>query len=228
MTNNSEEAVPTTQAPAQSGIETVSSQQISIEFEARRCIHSRFCVLWQPQVYQANVQGPWIHPAADTVEAIVAVAHNCPSGAIRYRRLDGGPDERSPAVNLIYIRENGPLAVRAEIVINGNRIGYRATLCRCGASQNKPFCDGSHSNAGFSASGEPTSIDTPALTTRDGPLEILPQRNGPLRVRGNLEICSGTGRTVKRTTGEALCRCGHSRSKPFCDGSHAGAGFIAD
>jgi CDGSH-type Zn-finger protein len=146
----------------------------------------------------------------------------------RYRRHDGGPDEKSPAVNLIYIRENGPLAVRAEIVINGNRIGYRATLCRCGASQNKPFCDGSHSNAGFSASGEPASIDTPALTTRDGPLEILPQRNGPLRVRGNLEICSGTGRTVKRTTGEALCRCGHSRSKPFCDGSHAGAGFIAD
>jgi hypothetical protein len=43
-------------------------------------------------------------------------------------------------VNLIYIRENGPLAVRAEIVINGNRMGYRATLCRCRASQSKTFC----------------------------------------------------------------------------------------
>jgi CDGSH-type Zn-finger protein/uncharacterized Fe-S cluster protein YjdI len=215
-------------APGQSGIETAASPKITIEFEARRCIHSRFCVLWQPQVYKANVQGPWIDPAADTVEAVVAVAHNCPSGAIRYQRHDGGPDEKSPPVNLIYIRENGPLAVRAQIVVDRKPIGYRATLCRCGASNNKPFCDGSHNATGFTATGEPASIDTPTLTTRDGPLEILPQRNGPLRVRGNIEICSGTGRTVKRTMGEALCRCGHSRNKPFCDGSHASAGFIAD
>ena len=134
MTDNTKQAVPATQALAQSGIETASSPQITIEFEARRCIHSRFCVLWQPQVYKANVQGPWIDPTADTVEAVVAVAHNYPSGAIRYKRHDGGPDEKSPAVNLIYIRENGPLAARAEIVINGTPIGYRATLCRCGAS----------------------------------------------------------------------------------------------
>ena len=49
-----------------------------------------------------------------------------------------------------------------------------------------------------------------------------------LSVRGNLEICSGTGRTVKRTAGEMLCRCGHSQNKPFCDGSHVKAGFQAD
>jgi CDGSH-type Zn-finger protein/uncharacterized Fe-S cluster protein YjdI len=219
---------PAIDATAQGGIETASAPGITIAFEAKRCIHSRFCVLWQPHVYKANVQGPWIDPAADTVEAIVAVAHNCPSGAIRYERHDGGPSEKSPAVNLIYVRENGPLAVRAQIVLNGKLIGYRATLCRCGASNNKPFCDGSHNAAGFSASGEPATANTPALDSRDGPLEILPQLNGPLRVKGNLEICSGTGRTVKRTTGEALCRCGHSQNKPFCDGSHAKIGFRAD
>jgi CDGSH-type Zn-finger protein/uncharacterized Fe-S cluster protein YjdI len=219
---------PATAATLQSGIETASSPGITIAFEARRCIHSRFCVLWQPHVYKANVQGPWIDPAADTVEAVVAVAHNCPSGAIRYERHDGGPSEKPPAVNLIYVRENGPLAVRAQIVVNGKPVGYRATLCRCGASKNKPFCDGSHNAAGFLASGEPATGETPALEVRDGPLQILPQRNGPLRVKGNLEICSGTGRTVKRTAGEALCRCGHSQNKPFCDGSHAKVGFLAD
>jgi CDGSH-type Zn-finger protein/uncharacterized Fe-S cluster protein YjdI len=219
---------PATDATVQGGIETASAPGITIAFDARRCIHSRFCVLWQPHVYKANVRGPWIDPAADTVEAIVAVAHNCPSGAIRYERHDGGPSEGSPAVNLIYVRENGPLAVRAEIVLNGKLVGYRATLCRCGASKNKPFCDGSHNAAGFSASGEPATAATPALDSRDGPLEILPQPNGPLRVKGNLEVCSGTGRTVKRTTGEALCRCGHSQNKPFCDGSHAKIGFRAD
>jgi len=215
-------------AARQNGVETASATGITIEFEAKRCIHSRFCVLWQPQVYKANVQGPWIDPAADTVEAVVAVAHNCPSGAIRYQRHDGGPSEKPPAVNLVYLRENGPLAVRAEIVLNGKPVGYRATLCRCGASKSKPYCDGSHNAAGFLASGEPATAVTPALQSRDGPLEILPQRDGPLRVKGNLEICSGTGRTVKRTTGEALCRCGHSHNKPFCDGSHAKVGFVAD
>jgi CDGSH-type Zn-finger protein len=72
------------------------------------------------------------------------------------------------------------------------------------------------------------TIETPILASRNGPLKILPQHNGPLRMRGNIEICSGTGRTVKRTTAEAFCRCGHSANKPFCDGSHARVGFLAD
>jgi CDGSH-type Zn-finger protein/uncharacterized Fe-S cluster protein YjdI len=212
----------------ESNIETAATSKITIKFETKRCIHARFCSLWQPHVYRANVQGRWIYPEADSVEAVVAVAHNCPSGAIRYERHDGGPNEKPPVVNLIYVRENAPLAVRAQIVLNGTPIGYRATLCRCGASKNKPFCDNSHKEIYFAASGEPATVETPTLTIRDGPLEILPQRHGPLRIRGNLEICSGTGRTVKRTAVETLCRCGHSRNKPFCDGSHAGAGFIAD
>jgi CDGSH-type Zn-finger protein/uncharacterized Fe-S cluster protein YjdI len=215
-------------AAAEDGIETAASPEVTIKFATKRCIHSRFCVLWQPQVYKANVQGPWIDPAADSVEAVVAVAHNCPSGAIQYQRHDGKPDETPPRVNLINIRENGPLALRAEIVLNGKPVGFRATLCRCGASNNKPFCDSSHKTVGFAATGEPTTIDTPALAARNGPLQVAPQRNGPLRMIGNFEICSGTGRTVKRTSGEALCRCGHSQNKPFCDGSHARVGFVAD
>ena len=52
-------------------------------------------------------------------------------------------------------------------------------------------------------------------------LDIRPQRNGPLVISGNLEICAGTGRTVDRVTGARLCRCGGSQNKPFCDGTHA-------
>lgn len=208
-------------------IESAESPGVTLKFEAKRCIHSRFCVLWQPQVYMANVKGPWLNPAAESVEAVVAVAHNCPSGAIQYTRHDGHPDEQAPPINLINIRENGPLAFRAEIVLNQRPLGYRATLCRCGASKNKPFCDNSHHDMPFAASGEPATVESPALAARDGPLQVEPQPNGPLRVRGNVEICSGTGRTVKRSTGEALCRCGQSANKPFCDGSHKRAGFIA-
>ncbi len=207
------------------GVETVEGQALTLHFEARRCIHARFCVTGAPTVFLANVQGPWIHPDTLDVERLAAIAQECPSGAIRYQRKDGRPDEAAPPVNLAAIREAGPLAVRGQLQIDGRAAGYRATLCRCGASKNKPFCDGSHHEVGFSASGEPASGATQMLPVRDGVLAIDPQTDGPLQVRGNLEITSGTGRVVARVTTARLCRCGGSANKPFCDGTHAKIGF---
>ncbi|MDX2275407.1 MAG: CDGSH iron-sulfur domain-containing protein [Hyphomonadaceae bacterium] len=78
----------------------------------------------------------------------------------------------------------------------------------------------------FDASGEPPTGDkTDMLAVRDGPLEVAPQLDGPLMVRGNLEIISGTGRMVARLQAAKLCRCGHSNTKPYCDGKHAMIGF---
>jgi CDGSH-type Zn-finger protein/uncharacterized Fe-S cluster protein YjdI len=210
------------------GVESVEGTALTLHFEAKRCIHSRHCVLGQPGVFKANVVGAWLDPDATTAEGLVTVAHMCPSGAIRYTRKDGGPPEPVPPVNLIQLRENGPLGFRGELVLDGAAIGYRATLCRCGASQNKPFCDGSHAKVGFAATGEPETRPSEPLAARNGPLEIRPQRNGPLELRGNLEVCAGTGRTIDRLTTVRLCRCGHSGHKPFCDGTHAKVGFTAD
>jgi len=221
-------AAPVSAAPGASGsdgIERVRGERLELNFEAKRCIHSRFCVTWTPQVFLANVKGPWIHPDAMPVERVVEVAHACPSGAIRYQRLDGGAQEAAPPVNLATVREAGPDAFRAQLQIDGAPAGFRATLCRCGASKNKPYCDGSHHEIGFSASGEPPTGKTDVLAVRDGVLAIDPQTNGPLRVRGNLEILSGTGRAVARVTSAYLCRCGGSANKPFCDGTHAKIGF---
>ncbi|WP_288142825.1 CDGSH iron-sulfur domain-containing protein [Mesorhizobium sp.] len=155
----------------------------------------------------------------------MAIAESCPSGAITYIRKDGGPQEQPPVVNTVRIRENGPLALHAEIVLDGET-SFRATLCRCGASENKPFCDGSHTKSGFTATGEPVLKDTPALDARNGPLTVTPTKNGPLKLEGNLEIVTGTGHTVDRTQRTFLCRCGHSANKPFCDGTHKKVGFV--
>jgi CDGSH-type Zn-finger protein/uncharacterized Fe-S cluster protein YjdI len=209
----------------ENGIETASGHLLTLRFEARRCIHSRFCVLGQPSVYKANVQGPWIDPDAATVEDNIGIAHSCPSGAITYERKDGGPEESAPKVNLVTLRENGPYAFRAPLMIDGVFAGFRATLCRCGASKNKPFCDASHYEIGFSATGEAAPGTFEALGVRDGDLEITPYRNGPLALAGNLEILSGTGRTIMKTKSTRLCRCGHSANKPYCDGTHARIGF---
>jgi CDGSH-type Zn-finger protein/uncharacterized Fe-S cluster protein YjdI len=207
------------------GVEHVEGRALTLKYETKRCIHARHCVLGQPGVFKANVQGPWLDPDATSTEGLVTVAHMCPSGAIRYARKDGGRDEAAPPVNLLQLRENGPLGLRAELVIDGKPAGFRATLCRCGASQNKPFCDGSHNGIGFVATGEPATRPSEPLAARGGVLDIRPQKNGPLVVRGNLEVCAGTGRTVDRVTSVRLCRCGGSANKPFCDGTHATIGF---
>jgi CDGSH-type Zn-finger protein/uncharacterized Fe-S cluster protein YjdI len=219
---------PATTTTTQDGIESVETDKLTLIYEGKRCIHARNCVTWGPSVFLANVKGPWIHPDTMDVERVAELAHVCPSGAIRYRRKDGRPDEAAPPVNLAAVREAGPYAFRGDLRVNGASIGFRATLCRCGASKNKPFCDSSHHDIGFNASGEPaTGTQTEMLAVRDGPLQIDPQVNGPLQIRGNLEITSGTGRMVARVTSARLCRCGQSANKPFCDGSHARVGFVA-
>ncbi len=207
--------------------ETVKGRAVTVEFEGERCIHSRNCVLDHPDVFVPNVEGDWIHPDATSADEVMRVAKNCPSGAIRCQRHDGGAEEAPPLVNTVRVRENGPLAFNAPLTIRGHADGFRATLCRCGASKRKPWCDGRHAQTGFAATGEVAVIASQPLPARDGPLVVEPQRNGPLEVTGNLEIVSGAGRTINRVTRAVLCRCGHSDNKPYCDGSHRRIGFVA-
>ena len=209
------------------GIDVVEGRDITVRFEGRRCIHARFCVTQDPATFLANVEGPWIRPDDSDAEDLVAVIRECPSGALSYHRKDGH-DEKAPPANLLTMREDGPYAVRADMLLRGEPIGFRATLCRCGASKNKPYCDKSHKYVGFKATGEPDSRTTPLLDVRDGPLAVDPEPNGPLRIRGNVEIMSGTGRTVATLTTARLCRCGGSATKPFCDNTHRRNGFQAE
>lgn len=210
--------------------EVVRGREVTIRFDVNRCIHSRGCVLGHPEVYVPNVQGEWIHPDAATADTVMLTALNCPSGAIRVARNDGTVNsDAPPVVNTVRVRENGPLAIEAELSIRGQaQATPRATLCRCGNSKNKPFCDGAHASAGFTATGEPATNNFTELEVRNGPVKIQPLPNGPLLLLGNLEIVSGTGRTTDKVTKTALCRCGQSKNKPYCDGSHSAAGFAAD
>jgi len=209
-------------------IEEARGDKLVLRSEGKRCIHARHCVLGAPRVFLANVKGPWLYPDEMTVEQLAHVIQMCPSGSLTYERLDGGPQEPAPAINELRVRENGPYAVRASVDLIGHGALLRATLCRCGASQNKPFCDGSHNAIGFAATGEPPTRESTPLAERGGRLEIRPELDGPLVVTGSVEICCNTGRTVDRTTATRLCRCGGSSTKPFCDGTHARIGFRSE
>ena len=209
-------------------IETVRGKQATVRFNGERCIHSRHCVLDRPDVFVPNVAGEWIHPDRATSAQLAELAHNCPSGAIACTAADGSVMETAPLINSVRVRENGPLAVRAPVSIDGQDAGYRVTLCRCGASTHKPYCDGSHSGAGFAGSGEPAPTESAPLPQRNGALKVEPIHDGPLHVSGNLEVITGTGKTINRVTECWLCRCGHSGKKPYCDGTHKRVGFRSE
>jgi CDGSH-type Zn-finger protein/uncharacterized Fe-S cluster protein YjdI len=221
-------ATPATRS--ESDWEIARGQELTIRFNGRRCIHSRHCVLEAPAVFLANTPSPWIFPDQIPTRALIEVAHKCPSGAIQYEFNDGAPGELAPPVNQLRVWENGPYAFRAPLQIateGASAGGFRATLCRCGQSHDKPWCDGSHHGAGFRASGELLAELPGQAMGRAGVLQIIPHKNGPLEVRGNLEICAATGRRVALITEARLCRCGQSRNKPFCDLSHVAAAFEA-
>ncbi len=135
--------------------------------------------------------------------------------------------------NLIHPQIDGPLQVEGEIEIfaaDGTLIQKtsEARLCRCGKSSHKPFCDGSHRTDGFrdpvrvSRDYRPKAVEPGAA----GPaLRVSVRSNGPLRAQGEMEVCEADGRVAWSGAQASFCRCGASKNKPFCDGSHREIGF---
>ena len=128
------------------GVDYIEGRDLTLIYEGKKCIHSRFCVTWGPKVFIANVKGPWINPDAMSTEALTEIAHVCVSGAIRYKRKDGQPDEARAAgeSHLACAKAGRMRSAPTSGSTARPPASYRYTLCRCGASKNKPFCDGSH------------------------------------------------------------------------------------
>lgn len=199
----------------------VETEDLKISFDMKTCIHARKCWLGLPKVFDP-AQRPWIRPEGATTEEIVATIDACPSGALSYERQ--GASEAPAQVNTARVWENGPVELRGDLRLPGEDPRTRAVLCRCGKTENPPFCDGSHKD-GFEATGLPEPGESDALEAFDGPVEIKVFEDGPMVLQGNIEVIGSDGRRVAQKAKAFLCRCGASGSKPFCDGSHRGAGF---
>lgn len=204
-------------------VKKYQGQDLTITFDMKRCIHARNCFLKLPKVFDP-AQRPWVQPDNAATEEITAMIRTCPSGALAYEQSSTGA-ENPPAINRVAVLENGPLAIAGEVAIEGSAPQTRVTLCRCGLSKNKPFCDYSHVDAGFTATGEPAPKTPPENEDSGGAIVAERISDGPLKVAGNVEITSGTGRRIATLPQAYLCRCGASKNKPFCDGSHKDAGF---
>lgn len=204
-----------------------TSDAIDVSYEARRCIHAAECVRGLSTVFDPE-QRPWIQPANGEADDIAAVVQRCPTGALHFTRKDGGDAESIPTANQITTVADGPLYVRGDVRLvleHGSLHDTRMALCRCGASANKPFCDNSHREADFVDDGLPKQTSSIDGETTAGALTVTPAAQGPLLLQGNFELVNAAGETFFRGEKAALCRCGGSANKPFCDGTHKTINF---
>lgn len=133
------------------------------------------------------------------------------------------------APNAAFTAPNGPLIATGDLKIETGgetQSKPKASLCRCGHSANKPFCDGTHRTTGWAEPGEAVPAASIAELTETGPVTFTPLPNGPLLANGPLTVQNAAKVTIATTTDTAFCRCGASANKPYCDGSHAAIGFV--
>jgi len=131
-------------------------KEITVHDNRKICSHAAECVNNLSSVFKLGSR-PWINPDASKMNDIIDVVRRCPSGALSYS-IDGveyrDPEEqRNPTVTVL---KNGPYHITGGIELIGENIQFgegaskeHYTLCRCGASENKPFCDGAHKSSKF-------------------------------------------------------------------------------
>ncbi|MFY9119612.1 MAG: (4Fe-4S)-binding protein [Syntrophomonadaceae bacterium] len=142
------------------------TKDIVVHWQPDRCSHSAICLKQLPQVFDLEKK-PWVNVEAASPEEIIRTIDNCPSGALKYSLPAGsavdsdlghGPGSKdhqvaSSTVNIKVIR-NGPLVIDGGFQLSDtdgsvSQQAGKTSLCRCGLSEKRPFCDGTHHRQGW-------------------------------------------------------------------------------
>jgi uncharacterized Fe-S cluster protein YjdI len=130
-----------------------SNGEVTVVWEAEKCIHSAICAKGLPKVFQPKDR-PWIKIDAENTQAIVNQVKQCPSGALSFYMNAEGDKTSESMETKIEVVEDGPLLVYGTLKVT-HKDGKQETknrttaFCRCGLSNNKPFCDGTHVKQNF-------------------------------------------------------------------------------
>ncbi len=130
-----------------------SNGELTVVWEPQKCIHSGICVKTLPQVYNPN-ERPWIKVENASTEELKAQVNRCPSGALSYYMNGEDNQEATTLETKVEVLPNGPLLIYGTLKVkdkDGNvEVRNKTTaFCRCGASHNKPYCDGTHVKVDF-------------------------------------------------------------------------------
>jgi CDGSH-type Zn-finger protein/uncharacterized Fe-S cluster protein YjdI len=215
---------------------TYETDAIRVHWDSSRCIHTGICLRRLPDVFDTNAR-PWVDLSGADADTVADAVSHCPTGALRYERLDGAEQEQPERPTVVLPIENGPLLMVGDLDVQtpgGEQITRenRLTLCRCGMSRNQPFCDNSHLRrqweSGTTTEPDPDKEPPPP---REGATEqstrVVPLEDASLELRGHLRIYHSDGRPLREAGRVLLCRCGQSRTKPFCDSSHEHSDFCS-
>jgi CDGSH-type Zn-finger protein len=130
-------------------------KKITIHDNRRICSHAAECVNHLPSVFKLNAR-PWINPDAAILEQIINTIKKCPSGALSYSINGVEYRDQNERKSMVTVSKDGPYLITGGIDLIGDNIKFgdgaskeHYTLCRCGASNNKPFCDGMHKVINF-------------------------------------------------------------------------------
>jgi uncharacterized Fe-S cluster protein YjdI len=134
-------------------IKEYSNDGFTVIWKPKMCIHAAECVKRLPNVYNPNAK-PWITIENATSEELISQIDTCPSGALTYKSNNIEKQIEMEETTKIDVLENGPLLVHGTMEVtncNGKKEVKEKTtaFCRCGVSQNKPYCDGAHKKAEF-------------------------------------------------------------------------------
>lgn len=148
------------------------NSQIIVHWFPEICAHPGICLKKLPEVFNLNKR-PWVNVDGATPEEIIEVIDQCPSGALKYSLPEGSQvdpkiasgigninfEKTHPATVKIRVKANGPLLIEGSSVVFGIdgkmlREGAKLSLCRCGLSKNRPFCDGAHKKQGWNVDQE--------------------------------------------------------------------------
>jgi uncharacterized Fe-S cluster protein YjdI/CDGSH-type Zn-finger protein len=159
-------------------------RDIEVSFDLDICVHIGECLRGQPKVFELK-RRPWILPDMAGADEVAEVVRRCPSGALLYQRQDGGPQEDPAGTTTVTPVRNGPLLVTGKIEVRREdgtvETLPRATLCRCGQSLHKPFCDNQHLAVGFRAPGVPFRIHlSPVRSQLDEPISKAEDPRGQI------------------------------------------------
>ena len=136
-------------------IKEYSNDELTVVWKPQKCIHAAICVNTLPEVYRPE-EKPWIQAENASTQALMDQIDKCPSGALSYylkNKEDKTVKDMSEGTK-VEVMSNGPLLVHGQLEITGPD-GQRETktrttaFCRCGASSNKPYCDGQHNKINF-------------------------------------------------------------------------------
>lgn len=129
--------------------------EVTVVWQPSQCIHSTICFRGLGEVFDPQKR-PWITPEGASTERIIQQVKKCPSGALSYymNRDAGEGQVKVEAETIVETAPNGPLLVYGNVTVkdkagNLSKKNNVTAFCRCGASGNKPYCDGSHQKIGF-------------------------------------------------------------------------------